>query len=113
MIRVSVIIPSFNSFATIARTIESLLQQSSLQNIVEIIIVDSGGREDIDAAEAFYDINNATAEWLFMPYSYNVAEGPAALKEVISRMKRLLSYEKLENQIEVLEDRQRKLNVVP
>ena len=79
----------------------------------EIIIVDSGGREDIDAAEAFYDINNATAEWLFMPYSYNVAEGPAALKEVISRMKRLLSYEKLENQIEVLEDRQRKLNVVP
>ena len=78
----------------------------------EITIVDSGGRENIYAAEAFYDIDCGTAEWLFMPASYDVVEGPAALKEVISRMKRLLSYEKLENQIRVLKDRQRNLNVV-
>lgn len=78
----------------------------------EVTIIDSYGREDMDAAEAFYDINSNTAEWLFMPSYYEVAEGPAALKEVISRMKRLLSYEKLKNQIEVLKDRQRNLNVV-
>lgn len=54
---ISVIIPSYNSFYTIKFTIEHILKQESINNILEILVVDSS---DDDKTKKFLETVNST-----------------------------------------------------
>src|ERR1700686_1180601 len=57
MIKVSFIIPSYNSYQTINRTLKSVFALKSFENVIDVIVVDSS--DDVITRELLKDVEKA------------------------------------------------------